>query len=204
MRHFQGIVFMWIRTFSEIFESGLVYLYGEQWVKSEVSKVFDRFIYIKYAHTIYSSFVLSKFKSSREKCIECCGCSEVRWVNQIIYCLRSSCLELFVKFSQNSQEKTCARVSFWIKTLALVFSCNICKIFKNTFFYSTPPVAASDVHISIKLIYLNFRSSFEKLVESLLTGRYSWPLISPSPTREVTSAIYTSHYWNCLLKSLLE
>ena len=53
------------------------------------------------------------------------------------------------KVSQNSQEKTCARVSFLIKlqastcnfikkeTLVQVFSCGFCEIFKNIFFYRT-------------------------------------------------------------------
>ena len=56
--------------------------------------------------------------------------------------------------SQNSQENTCARGSFLIKlqaccnfikkeTLVKVFSCEFCEIFKNTFFYRTPLVAAS-------------------------------------------------------------
>ena len=55
--------------------------------------------------------------------------------------------------AQNSQENTCTRVSFLIKlqasglhlykkeTLAQVFSCEFCEIFKNTFFYRTPLVA---------------------------------------------------------------
>ena len=31
------------------------------------------------------------------------------------------------------------------ETLAQVFSCEFCEIFKNTFFYRTPPVAASEM-----------------------------------------------------------
>ena len=66
------------------------------------------------------------------------------------------CEKGFLKFSQNLQENTCARVSFLIKlqaeacnfikeeTLAQVFSYEFCQIFKNTFFYRTPPVAAPD------------------------------------------------------------
>ena len=52
--------------------------------------------------------------------------------------------KVFFKISQNSQENTCARVSFLIKlqacnfikkeTLAQVFSCEFCEILKNTFF----------------------------------------------------------------------
>ena len=44
--------------------------------------------------------------------------------------------KVFLEISQNSQENTCARVSFLIKlqTLAQVFSCEFCEISKNTFF----------------------------------------------------------------------
>ena len=53
---------------------------------------------------------------------------------------------VFLKILQNSQEDTCARVSFLNKvagyacnfikkeTLVLVFSCEFCETFKNTFF----------------------------------------------------------------------
>ena len=50
---------------------------------------------------------------------------------------------MFLEISQNSQEKTCVRVSFFNKvaglkpfkkeTLAQVFSCELCEISKNTF-----------------------------------------------------------------------
>ena len=65
--------------------------------------------------------------------------------------------EVFLKLLQDSQENTCARVSFFDKvaglacnfikkeTLAQVFSCDFCEISKNTFSYRTPPVAASKV-----------------------------------------------------------
>ena len=58
----------------------------------------------------------------------------------------------FLEISQNSQENTCTRVSFLInlqakacnfvkkETLAQVFSCQVCEIFKNTSFYRIPPV----------------------------------------------------------------
>ena len=61
--------------------------------------------------------------------------------------------------SQNSQENTFVRVSFLHKvaslrpatllkkeTLAQVFSCEFCKISKNTFLKGTPLVAASEVY----------------------------------------------------------
>ena len=64
--------------------------------------------------------------------------------------LRSSRPEIFskkgvLKISQNSQENTCARGLQLKKkeTLAQVFSCEFCEIFKYTFLHGTPPVAAS-------------------------------------------------------------
>ena len=62
---------------------------------------------------------------------------------------------MFLKFSQNLQENTCARVSFLTelqaessnfikkKTLSQVLSCEFCETFKNTFVSGTSPVAAS-------------------------------------------------------------
>ena len=62
--------------------------------------------------------------------------------------------KIFLKIWQNSKENTCARMSFLIKlqapacsvikkeTLVQVFFCKFYKIFKNTFFYRTPLVAA--------------------------------------------------------------
>ena len=63
--------------------------------------------------------------------------------------------KVFFEILQNSQESTCARVSFLIKledsglqlikkeTLAQVLSREFCKISKNTFSYRTPLVGAS-------------------------------------------------------------
>ena len=47
--------------------------------------------------------------------------------------------KLFLKILQNSQERTCARVSLLrkLQTLAQVFSCDIYEIFKNTFLQNT-------------------------------------------------------------------
>ena len=42
--------------------------------------------------------------------------------------------------SQNSQENTCVGVA---ETPTKAFSCEFYEIFKNTFFYRTPPMAAS-------------------------------------------------------------
>ena len=56
--------------------------------------------------------------------------------------------KVFLEISQISQENTCTRVSFlpaFIKkeNLAQVFSCEFCKVFKNTSLHRTPLVAAS-------------------------------------------------------------
>ena len=66
---------------------------------------------------------------------------------------RCSAEKVFLEVLQNSQENTCARVSFLInacnffkkETLTQVFSCEFCEISKNTFSHRTPPVAASAI-----------------------------------------------------------
>ena len=73
--------------------------------------------------------------------------------------LSSSFKKVFLETSQNSQENTCARVSFLIKfitnnssinftknkTLAHLFSCKFWEISKSNVFYRTPPAAASSM-----------------------------------------------------------
>ena len=80
---------------------------------------------------------------------------------------RSSCSEVFctksaLKILQNSQKKTCAQVSFCnlIKkeTQAQVFSCEFCTIFKNTYFYRTPLVAASKPTNGLLVRFVDFNS----------------------------------------------
>ena len=50
----------------------------------------------------------------------------------------------FLKLSQNSQENTCARVSFLTKVFSGTenFSVNFATFLKTNFFHRTPPVAA--------------------------------------------------------------
>ena len=81
---------------------------------------------------------------------------------------KCSVKKVFWKIPQNSQENTCARVSFLIKlqasactfvkkeTLAQVFSCEYCKILKSTFFHRTPSVAASVINHYWCLVVLDF------------------------------------------------
>ena len=49
---------------------------------------------------------------------------------------RCSVKKVFLEISQNSQENTCARVSFLINCRPEVFSCEFCEISKNTFSYT--------------------------------------------------------------------
>ena len=59
---------------------------------------------------------------------------------------RCSIKNVFLEILQNSQENTCVRVFFLIKTCN--FSCEFFEISKNYFSYRTPPVAASVCNIS--------------------------------------------------------
>ena len=68
---------------------------------------------------------------------------------------RCSVKKVFLKIWQNSQE-----------TLAQVSSCEFCKIFKNTFSYRTPPMAAS-VFLSVSLL-LPIRFTLRSLPPPLL------------------------------------
>ena len=84
----------------------------------------------------WDSWILAYFRFDTEAVVQRCFVKKV-----------------FLEISQNSQENTCARVSFSIKlqvcnfiekeTLALVFSCKFHEISKNTFLHRTPLVAAS-------------------------------------------------------------
>ena len=88
---------------------------------------------------------------------------------------RCSVKNVFLNILQNSQENTCARVSFYWscklggcnfikkKSLAQVFSCEFCKISKNTFSYRTPLVAASNCHLYCNSKY--YHSSSEAYLE---------------------------------------
>ena len=80
---------------------------------------------------------------------------------------------VFLEILQNSEESTCARVSFLIKlhasvcnfikkeTLALVFSCEHCEIIENRLFYRTPPVAASESNKKNKRLHLFLRTPLD-------------------------------------------
>ena len=72
--------------------------------------------------------------------------------------------KVFLKILQNSQENTCARVSFLIKlqanfiekeTLAQLFSCEFCEIFKKTFLKNTSERLLLLIDINPVLFSLN-------------------------------------------------
>ena len=81
---------------------------------------------------------------------------------------RCSVKNVFLEISQNSQENTSARVSCNFiekETLAQVFSCEFCKISKNSFYYRTPLVAASGYWL--KQIQYNQKKTFEVMYTKL-------------------------------------
>ena len=142
--------------------------------KTLLNKIFSfpqlrNFCLILWVTTIWGKFfeILSEFSDTeiKEAAVQRCSVKKV-----------------FLEISQNSQENTCAKISFLIKlqalglrpttllkkracnfikkeTLAQVFSCKFCEIYKNTFLHRTPLVAASLIIIisQISLKYLIFR-----------------------------------------------
>ena len=95
---------------------------------------------------------------------------------------RSSRLEEFckkgiLKISQNSHENTCVRVYFFKKdageicpflkkeTMTQFFSCESFEIFLNTFFFITPPVAASEETGLRNNLVLLFWKEYDNLVK---------------------------------------
>ena len=66
---------------------------------------------------------------------------------------KCSVKKVFLEILQNSQENTCARVSFLIKLQ--VSGCEFCEISKNTFFHRTPLIAASVCLQQKHLFWLN-------------------------------------------------
>ena len=111
---------------------------------------------------------------------------------------RCSIKKVFWKISQNSQENTCATVSFLIKlqasacnfikkeTLAQAFSCVFCKIFNNIFLIQHLRVTASALFTAIRILGLNINyinplrasptkwsNTLKQFVANLTTNRLS-------------------------------
>ena len=59
-----------------------------------------------------------------------------------VFC-KKGILRNFTKFTGKHLCQGLFLIKFFIKTLAQVFSCEFCEIFKNTIFYRTPLVATS-------------------------------------------------------------
>ena len=99
-----------------------------------------------------------------------------------VFC-KKCVLRIFLKFFQNSQENTFARVCFLIKlqaefcnftkkeTLAQVLSCEFCKISKSIFFYRTPLVAVSEQLSCINLVLCSF---FRNLCISVISPHLNY------------------------------
>ena len=105
---------------------------------------------------------------------------------------RCSVKKVFLEISQNLQENTRVTVSFLIKlqaedcnfikeeSLIQVFFCEFWEIFKNTFFYRTPPVAPSafkcylhwkTIFAILQLMY-NERFFYMKIKNNVVFSRY--------------------------------
>ena len=66
----------------------------------------------------------------------CASCGIFKIIAPEAVTRRCSIEKVFLEISQNSQENSCAKVSFLVKLQAetsQVFSCEFCKISKNTF-----------------------------------------------------------------------
>ena len=102
---------------------------------------------------------------------------------------RCSVKKVFLEILQNSQENTCARVSFLIKlqasgrpqaynfienkTMTQVFSWEFCKICKNIFVHETPLVAASKPKVHKSNGLLKQRICFHRFYFNLFfTSKY--------------------------------
>ena len=103
----------------------------------------------------------------------------------------SSCLDVFcrkgvLRSFQNSQKNTCAQSLFSQKeTLAQVFFCEFCKISKNTFFYGTPPGAASR----------NFRVEIHSIDVMANIQRLNLYFLIYKPTLKCLQDISTTDYY---------
>ena len=100
---------------------------------------------------------------------------------------RCSVKKVFLEISQNSQENTCTRASFFTKrpeawnfikkeTLAQVFSYEFYEISKNTFSYRTHLVAAS-VFKKSGFTYVSFlvNKEFQVSICTTSTSYFFWP-----------------------------
>ena len=90
---------------------------------------------------------------------------------------RCSVKKVLLVILQNSQENTYARVSFFTllkkETYLQVLSCEFCEIFKNTFSYRTPPVAAS-VRLRSNLKNLKYAEALKVCCKIFTSTNYNF------------------------------
>ena len=115
---------------------------------------------------------LSLFHSEVLEAIDCIRNLNKQRPEAVVW--RCSVEKMFLEISQNSQEtpvpesRRLQACNFITKEiLAKVFSCEFCKISRNTFFYRTPPVAVSE-RLDVNAIYKHIsRSEFPILIKPL-------------------------------------
>ena len=118
------------------------------------------------------------------------------------------CKKEFFKIPQNSQENTCVRVSFLIscrpetynfikkETLAQVFSCEFCEIFKSIFFTEHLRMNASTFR---KVILKNFVKFTLKTCDKLLFHYFPVYLKSVFPVSFIEQILVTASKYQSLL-----
>ena len=109
---------------------------------------------------------------------------------------RFSVEKVFLEFSQNSQENTCARISFLIKlqsyfkkdTLTQVFSCEFCEISRKAFFAE---------HLRWLLLYFSsFRGRVSLRMPSGISDFLFYTLHKINKNRtKAERTVSTSHYF---------
>ena len=94
---------------------------------------------------------------------------------------------MFLKISQNSQENTCTRVS-----LAQVFSCEFCKIFKNTFFTEHFRVTASE-NLTTGSSHIPTVSAYhvEKLLRNIVSKKSSGMDKIPPKLMKISAKVFS-------------
>ena len=101
---------------------------------------------------------------------------------------RCSLENVFLEIPQNSEESTCSSATLLEKRFW--FSCEFCKISKNTFFYRTPPVTASVISI--------WELFFPSVIRLLLANFYIYnkiPLFHLAETSLLTIRTYYPYIW---------
>ena len=92
--------------------------------------------------------VLAVFSNGRKKNQDSQSYGDAEMLKCVSEAVTGGVLEenVFLEILLNSQENTCARVSFKKETLARVFSCGFCEISKNTFFTELLLATASGIY----------------------------------------------------------